>query len=455
MPSDDPTHSESSSSLSDITDVMSVTRPPKKPPEGFSFVLRRLILLIIGGIVAWGVAEYFVETPLSKYVERYTGPRMRTLQRAWQKGEAEYVYRGVRPKFAADPSDRGYRELFTHSSSALLTKYISDRDWDKARTLLEDATSVPRIPADVRVSLRRMYLAAMPNRFLGAFRSGGGAKDLEVVWLDVEKLAAAEPNDAEVQYEAGCTLAAYILSGKTYNPASLRYFETFLRLKPDEKGREPIPAIVENAITESLGSEAAQRGRKLIEEYYSAEFLPKLKAYLDVAPFGATQTTETTAAHNQRQNAHRVLVDLKKNEAPDDFRFHLVNVLNAQNFGPGDDAHLKESTDFMRKAESPESLRPSVRLPKLLPIGILAEASASPRFKEVRTLVFGKLSSLEAPYCHERLFSPDSLLSKNCHDLLASSRSLTSAEKRKWSATQRKLPLPPGGRKAKVRKRSY
>ncbi len=440
--------------MNEVSDALNgITRPPLKPSKTTGQIVRRLVLLLLAGIVVLAAVEYFVETPWSKYVERYTGPRVRTLRKAWNKGNADFVYRGVKPKFAANPSDSAYRDLFTKSFSTLLAKDLSDQKWEEARTLLEDATSLPKIPPDLRASFRRSYIAAMPDRFHR--ETAAGAKNLEKEWTYVESLAAAEPNDPEVQFETGWAFAALTPPGKPYNTGSLRYFEGFLSAKPDQKEREPIPAVVETALGDSPGSDNAQRARKLIGKYYAEEFLPKLKASLNLTSFSPGQIVESTLVHNQKQNAYRALREMKKNDAADDLKFHLGNVFNAQNFDSDELPELQASIGYVRTAGPLDALKSKANLPNLLPLGILSEAPASPRFKDVRALIFGKLSPWAVAYCHERLFSPSSLLSKNCHDLLASTKSLTRQEKKKWSATQKNLPPAPGTKKSKARKRSY
>jgi hypothetical protein len=438
---DDPTQGDSPLTQSDITNVQTgTTGYPRKRGNLFFHFLRRIVLALLALALVGAAVEYFVPTPFSRYIERYTGPRVRTLRRALVSEKFDYVYRAVKPRFASNPANADYLELLTASSTALLKQELASQEWDRARAQLEDTTSLPKIPTDLRASLRRMYVSAMPERFRRTSRNAGDtSKILESEWIYIQSLAANEPNDAEVQFETGRTLAYLSPPGQSYNPESLRYFEVFLATKPEEKAREPIEKALESSLSGPASSETSQLARKMIAEYYAARFTPKLKAALQLSPFGDTQVVPPSGTHNQRQNAYILLTGLNKKDTLDEIRFHLGNALNAQDFRGEDAGVLKESLVYVLGVKSAEALRSEAKLPKFLPIGILSQPPSSARFVEVKPLLFGKLASLATPYCHERLFSERApILSQNCYSLLLAANNLTPAEKRKWSATHRK-----------------
>ena len=417
--------------------ISSGEAPPKKIRLFFSrriwiAILSFLALTIIGGII-----EFTVQTPISKYIEKITGPRMRTLQKQLELGNHEFVYNNIREKFYNEPDNEKYQELYLQSAEGFLRDLLKEKEWQKAGEFLSSAITGMPISNHIRRNLRRIYIAAQPERFR-IFKQRERGPDagprLNALWQEIELMAAKEPEDPVIQYEASRTLAELDWVSERYNLYSLKYFENAIKLDPQSKDKEIIYNVLDQALEQSAREEIITQARSLIQTYYLEKYLPILQDMLKPYPFEEEQIVELPENWRKRINAFVILSDSQKLEPADEFRFYLMTIAHFPGKNKKNMKYLAQAKLYFKnlvKTKKFKAMRKLAELPEIVPTRVLSNGRRNQEFLETWPLISGMLAPIFAGYCHERIFyKPKSYLSRNCYKLLKKIKKLTPKEKK-------------------------
>ncbi len=417
--------------------ISSGESPTKKVKLFFSkriwiAILSFLALTIIGGVI-----EFTVQTPISKYIEKVTGPRMRTLKTQLAQGNHEFVYNNIKDKFYNEPDNEKYKELYLKSASGSLRDLLKEKEWQKASEFLSTAITGTPISDEFRRNLRAVYIAGQPERFQ-LFKQSERGPDagarLNALWQEIELMASKEPEAPVIQYEAGRTLAELDWVAQRYNLYSLDYFEKAIKLDPQIKDQEIIYNVLDQTLEQSAREAIITKARSLIQTYYLEKYLPILQDMLKPYPFEKEQITELPENWRKRINAFVILSDSQKLEPADEFRFYLMTIAHFSGKNKKNMKYLAQAKLYFKnlvKTKKFKTMRNLAELPKIVPTSVLSNGRRDQAFRETWPLISGTLAPIFAGYCHERFFyKPKSYLSRNCYQLLKKIKKLTPREKK-------------------------
>jgi len=410
-------------------------KPIKKVRLFFSRRVWIAIITFIALTAIGGIIEMSVQTPISNYIDKIVGPRMRTLKRQLGAGNFEFVYRTIKPKFYEEPYDKRYQNLYIESSEGLLHDLIEEYEWEKAASFIQEAVEGMPISKEHRTKLRRVYMSVQAERFKQFKNEATGSdagRRLNEMWKEVKMLALKEEDDPIIQFEAGRALAELDWVGDRYNKNSIIYFQKALKLNSKMKDKEIIYVVLDQALESSPDYAIVKKSRAIIEKYYIEGYLDRLRGLLKPYPFKDNQDIEKSEKWDKRINAFLILLSAKKAAPADKFRFHLMTVAHFRWSNELNLKLLKKSKLYFSSLEKSgkfNEARKKAKLPDIVPASVFSLSSSSDKFKETWPLVSGMLAPIFEGYCHKRLFSEgDADVSEHCESLLRKIGKLTPEE---------------------------
>lgn len=416
--------------------------PPKKIKLFFSkriwiTVISFIVLTVIGGII-----EFTVQTPISKYIERLTGPRLRTLKKQIRQGNHEFVYRSIKSKFHDEPYDKNYDALYRESTEGFLRDLIKEHEWEKASRLLQEAIEGMPVSKDHRLYLRQIYMAAQSERFRLFKKMERGdpkaGERLGALWREVEGLALKEKDDPIVQYETGRTLAELDWVGGRYNLYSLEYFERAIELDSHITDKEILFAVLDQALEQNPGNKMTEKAQHIIQTYFFEEYLPRLKDTLKPYAFKENQVVEESEQWNKRTNGFYIISNSDNVEEKDSFRFYLMALAHLTWLNEKNTEVIKQAKEYFKnlaKTKKFAKVKKAAELPRIVPVSVITEGKTDKKHRAVWPLISGQLASIFEGYCHKMIsYKHDIDVQRNCYRLLKKTGKLTSKEKQKYQS---------------------
>ncbi len=424
------------------------SKPPKKVTLFFSRKIWIAILTFLALTIIGAVIEFTVQTPISKYIEKVTGPRVRTLKDQLKIGNNEFVYKAVKEKFHDEPYDEDYLFLYTESTKGFINDLVKEREWEKARTFLNESLEGMPVPPEHRTALRRTFAKSLPIFFKENHTEYGKKEKKE--WIDgfadyAKSLALKEKEDADLQYYVGEAIArsaeSYYQSG--YYKSSLPYFIAFLENKPKDK---EVPGFISEVFLYFMGSapdgKYIPEMRKAAVNHLMSEMEQKLHEVLMLKkPQEKNDKRFRTNDKERFDNAFLILTDSGKITERDKINYCLIRFLNSDD---DDDIEVfKNANNYLTGLKSQKKLKKAIDeadLPAYVPVQIMHNQSNSKgsffdkeekeMYDTALPLLKSSFINIVSAFCNdEDTIKSNPTVVENCYSVLSPAK-LVSAELR-------------------------
>ncbi|MFH1380228.1 MAG: hypothetical protein ABII23_08125 [bacterium] len=400
-------------------------QPPQKIKIFFSnkiwlTIISFLALTIIGGII-----EFTVQTPISRYIERFTGPQYKTLKKQIKAGNYEFVFRNIKQKFHDKPENKIYKRLYAQSSEGYLNQLVTDHDWNKASIFLNEAAEGMPVSQELRLNLRRLYIGAQAERYKVFKQRKKGQQEedrLVNMFEEIKLLALKEKDDPIIQYEAGRASAELTMQNGMYYAPSIIYFENALELGLKDTDQQIIYNVLDQVLEKDPQNKLAVKAKNIIQKYYIEKYAEKLRDMLKSVPFSKVQQFEPIQDWNKRVNAFNILSKSGKLDKVDEFKFYVLTSAHCRLTNAYNTKLVNQAKEYVKKIEKEktfEELKTQAQFPKIVPASVLSKSEDSEEFKAAWPLVSGILAPIFEGYCEDRLvYEPNKNLQKNTFKLL-------------------------------------
>jgi hypothetical protein len=409
-------------------------------------ILSFLVLTTIGGLI-----EFTVTTPLSRYLEKLTGPRIRTLRQQLKVGNHEFVFRSIRPKFHDEPYDEDFASLYRESTKGVLLDLFRERKWDRATAALtESIDGMPLSPAH-RTDLRRIYSRLMLKRVVERIADENelmeswdfrkrAARDREIektfsaLREEIIELSKIERDDAGIQLLLA-KIVAHTMWG--LDVQSLSLFERAIGMNAEFSSDKIFKKVLMAALIDDPNEKTTILARKMIQLYHLDEFLSSLRDNLKPLVFGRDRISEYYTDNDRyciRLNSYLVLKQAQKADRGDDFLYSLQLLAHTdeqtKRRGLGMDEFKRVIAyfeDLHREGKLAATIA-DVQLPEELGISVIKESPTHEYLALAWPLISGPLAFLFEAYCQRWIgnqgsaTSPSVNLKEHCAQLLKSGR---------------------------------
>ncbi|MBD3271921.1 MAG: hypothetical protein GF384_05235 [Elusimicrobia bacterium] len=413
--------------------------PDKKIKLFFSRRVWITVISFIGLTIIGGIIEFSVQTPISRFIERYTGPRVRTLHDQLDKGNYEFVYRNIKDRLYDKPNNEEFARIYRTSVIGLLDEHATAHQWDPAADVLKEAIEGMPISDSLKRDINRAYMRAKPEhvKFIKKQNNTDMQEQFQIIRLDINRIARIYPQDPVIQWYAGKTYAYLSDTRAAFNLDCLDYFARALHADSSITDTELLDQVLTQALSESAGSDL-RTAQTFIIDHYQSRFAEQLHAMLRPKPFGAKQDVEPAGAWNKRINAFETLTKTNMLTPVDEFLFYTLTVAHIRRPNDKKLEKINEAKKYfirIRKEGTFEGIYEKAALPRIVPASVLSGKDTAEIFHIVWPLMTGILAPIFEGYCHERLFNGFNIfLENNCYRFLDVTSKLSQQERSQWEA---------------------